>query len=49
MTVQELIDWLNRLPREAKGKPVYYQRSPAAEPHEIGHVDYDLTIVALRQ
>jgi len=47
MTVQELIETLQALPKDAKDKTVHYQRTALSEPHEIQLVDYDLTTVAL--
>ena len=50
MTVQELIDWLERLPREAKGKPVQMNVSVDDDdlPVDVDTVDYDLRVVTLR-
>lgn len=50
MTVRELIDWLERLPAEAKDKPIVYYVNVDADDFEasIDTVDYDLRVVTLR-
>ena len=48
MTVQELIDWLERLPAEAKGKPVQMYLGPDFPDADVDTVDYNLSVVTLR-
>ena len=50
VTVEELIEWLQRLPKEAMRKPIIYQANVDGDDLtcDIDTVDYDLRVVTLR-
>lgn len=50
MTVRELIEWLERLPKEAHAKPVVYHVLIDGDEIEsdVDAVEYDLRVVTLR-